>query len=126
MQYKTNVNYYYNTHPQPTPPRTAPATHHRRRLHTLPGRTRWTSTFTPFGVLLAPAETWKGLTYGLLALQEAAKRVLGINITFAGQNTDAHSSALKVAEVFEMQISTLCFPHVIRRVLLTPDLTELT
>ena len=85
-----------------------------RRLHTKRGTTTWTTTFVPFGVLLAPTETWQSISYGLLSLQEAAKRVLGVSIEFAGQNTDAASSAFKVAEIWQMPISTLCFPYIIR------------
>jgi hypothetical protein len=90
-----------------------------RCLHLDPKSNKWATTFTPFGVLLTPAETAFAHTYALLALTEAAKRVLDIEITIAGQSTDAHAASLKTTEVFEMKLSTICFPHVLRRVRLT-------
>lgn len=65
-------------------------------------------------MLVAPTETWQAITYGLLALQEAAKRVLGVHLEVVGQNTDAAPSSLKVAEIWGMIVSTLCYPHILR------------
>ena len=61
-------------------------------------------------------ETWQAITYsyGLSALQEAATRVLGVDLQFAGQNTDAATSSFKVAVLWKMEFGTLCFPHIIR------------
>jgi hypothetical protein len=70
--------------------------------------------FTPFGVLLAHTETADNHTYALLALVEAAKRVLCVTITIRAQSTDAHLASIKTAETFKMQFSSICFPHVVR------------
>jgi hypothetical protein len=70
--------------------------------------------FTPFGVLLAHTETANNHTFALLALVEAAKRVLGVTITIRAQSTDAHSASIKTAQTFKMQFSSICFPHIVQ------------
>jgi hypothetical protein len=85
-------------------------------VHRVSGTTLWRTTFCPFGVLLAPAETCNAHTYALLALQEASRRVLGIDFTVRAQSTDAASASLKLAQNFAMDFSTLCFPHIVRHV----------
>ena len=85
-----------------------------RTLHKPPGKARWTLTFMPFLVVLVPTESWFVLTYGYLALEEAVWRAFGISISFVAQNTDAHSSAMKAAKVMEIEVNTMCYPHVVR------------
>jgi hypothetical protein len=75
---------------------------------------KWVLTFVPFGVVLAPTETWQVLVYGMLALQEAVRRVWHRNMKFKAQNTDAHTSSLKAAKVMKLEASTLCYPHIVR------------
>ena len=85
-----------------------------RTLHKPAGTERWALTFMPFLVVLVPTESWFVLTYGYLALEEAVWRAFGISISFVAQNTDAASSAVKAAKVMEIEVTTLCYPHVVR------------
>lgn len=85
-----------------------------RRLYEDRNCRRWRLTFTPFGTLLAPSESYEHHAYALLALTEACQRVLQRHIKFVAQNTDAHTSSLSLAAKWPLPVSTLCYSHVIR------------
>ena len=85
-----------------------------RRLHLVPGTTRWAQTFTPFGTVLTPTETWQCLVYAACALEVAAQRVLNRSIKVIGLNSDAHTSANKFAKKLALEHHTNCFPHIVR------------
>ena len=86
-----------------------------RRLHLVPSTTQYAQTFVPFGLLVAPTETYEVMLWALLALREAIYRFSGRWVMFRGQNSDAHKSTLKLGrKLEEMLCHTLCFPHVLR------------
>jgi len=84
-----------------------------RRLRLSPGTTRHRQTFVPFGCLVAPSESWQAIVYGYEALREAIRRVFGRKLNFLAQNADAHGATNKAAVSLKLEVSSICFTHVI-------------
>ena len=84
-----------------------------RRLRLSPGTTRHRQTFVPFGCLVAPSESWQAIVYGYEALREAIRRVFGRKLNFLAQNADAHGATNKAAVALKLEVSSICFTHVI-------------
>jgi hypothetical protein len=85
-----------------------------RRLYWSKATNRWSTTFVPFGTLLAPTETWQALIFLVLALMESARVVLHRQTKVIGMNGDAHTSAFKFVHKMQIETHTLCFPHIVR------------
>ena len=67
----------------------------------------------PFGCLVAPSKSWQEIVYGYEALREAIRRVFGRKLNFLAQSADAHGSTNKAAVTLKLEVSTICFTHVI-------------